>query len=91
MVSGCERFYLVEANDGCYDIATDAGIALDDFYTWNPAVKNDCSLLLSGFYVCIGLTGPPATITSGKPFGPTPTPVQVRHVSSPSLWMYGVP
>jgi hypothetical protein len=77
MVSGCERFYVVQPGDGCFTIATDASIALNDFYTWNPAVKNDCSALMSGFFVCIGLSGPPATITSGTPFGPTPTPVQV--------------
>ncbi|KAK3933515.1 hypothetical protein QBC46DRAFT_326379 [Diplogelasinospora grovesii] len=81
MVAGCSRFYLVESGDGCFAIASDAGIALNDFYTWNPAV-NQCSTLLSGFFVCIGLTGAPATITSGTPFGPTPTPVQTGMVSS---------
>ena len=78
MISGCERFYLVQPGDGCLAIATSAGVVLSDFYTWNPSVKTDCSGLLSGFFVCIGLTGAPATITSGMPFGPTPSPVQVR-------------
>ncbi|KAJ6012820.1 hypothetical protein N7522_003175 [Penicillium canescens] len=47
MASGCIRFYYVEANNDCYDIALDARVALDDFYIWNPAVNSDCSGLQS--------------------------------------------
>jgi hypothetical protein len=81
MSAGCERFYLVEAGNDCFDIAQDAGIALTDFYTYNPAVNTDCSGLLSGFYVCVGLTGPPSTVTSGPPIPPTPAPTQTGMVS----------
>jgi hypothetical protein len=28
MVAGCVRFYYVESGDGCYNIASEAGIAL---------------------------------------------------------------
>ncbi|KAJ6094779.1 hypothetical protein N7467_002292 [Penicillium canescens] len=76
MASGCIRFYYVEANNDCYDIALDAGVALDDFYTWNPAVKSDCSGLQSGVFVCVGKTGYATTITSGDPVPATPTPTQ---------------
>jgi len=38
-----------------------------DFYAWNPAVKADCSGLMSGMYVCIGLKGAATTITTGTP------------------------
>lgn len=55
MVKGCNDFYMVKAGDGCYDIADAGGILLDNFYKWNPAVKDDCSRLLSGFYVCVGV------------------------------------
>ncbi|MBE3045335.1 LysM peptidoglycan-binding domain-containing protein [Candidatus Bathyarchaeota archaeon] len=39
MLTGCLQL----AGDGCYDIADAHGIALDDFYIWNPAVNDDCS------------------------------------------------
>jgi hypothetical protein len=78
MVSGCERFYFVESGDGCYEIATDANIALSDFYSWNPAVGSNCQTLEAGVYVCIGITGPPTTITSGTPVPATPSPTQVN-------------
>jgi hypothetical protein len=57
MASGCIRFYYVEANNDCYDIPLDAGVALYDFYTRNPTVKSGCSGLQSGIFVCIGKTG----------------------------------
>jgi hypothetical protein len=37
MTENCNRFHLVEEGDGCWAIANDAGIALDDLYAWNPA------------------------------------------------------
>ncbi|KAJ4386834.1 hypothetical protein N0V93_009732 [Gnomoniopsis smithogilvyi] len=43
MTTDCDAFYYVVPNDGCYDIAAEYGIALADFYTWNPAVGDDCS------------------------------------------------
>ena len=33
----------LSAGDGCYDLADAHGIELDDFYTWNPALMDDCS------------------------------------------------
>lgn len=58
---------MVESGDGCWAISNDVGISLDDFYAWNPAVNTDCSLLLTGFYVCIGTAGPATTISTGPP------------------------
>lgn len=64
-----------------YDIANAAGISLDDFVQYNPAVKSDCSGLIPDYYVCIGKstasasgTGPAKT-TSGNGIA-TPTPTQ---------------
>ncbi|KAK6815800.1 carbohydrate-binding module family 50 protein [Apiospora arundinis] len=54
MVAGCKKFVLVQPDDGCWAIANAAGINLDDFYAWNPAVKTDCSGLWPNYYVCIG-------------------------------------
>ncbi|KAK4140676.1 uncharacterized protein C8A04DRAFT_14700 [Dichotomopilus funicola] len=55
IVDDCRSFYLVVADDTCYDIAQQHGILLDSFYAWNPAVKTDCSGLQAKVYVCIGL------------------------------------
>lgn len=37
-----------------YNIATSHGITLDQFYTYNPAVENNCSGLRWNYYVCVG-------------------------------------
>ncbi|KAL6867810.1 carbohydrate-binding module family 50 protein [Trichoderma novae-zelandiae] len=75
MVKNCNKFYLVVSGDGCFDIAAANNIALDDFYTWNPAVKTDCSGLFPSYYVCVGIVGSstPSKTTSAIA---TPTPYQ---------------
>jgi len=77
MVAGCVRFYFRGSGPDdlyCYDIAMYAGIALSDFYTWNPQVGNDCSGLWADTWYCIGLQGvAPTTISSGHPT-PAATP-----------------
>lgn len=80
MVSDCIRFYKVESSNDCYDIALEAGVALSDFYSWNPAVNSNCSGLQSGEYVCIGISGYATTISTGTPVPVTPTPTQVSHL-----------
>ncbi|KAK8141797.1 hypothetical protein G3M48_009881 [Beauveria asiatica] len=55
MVNSCNKFYKVVSDDGCYNIAQAAGINLDGFYSWNPAVKNDCTGLQANVYVCVGV------------------------------------
>ncbi|EUC40695.1 carbohydrate-binding module family 50 protein, partial [Bipolaris oryzae ATCC 44560] len=55
MVAGCRRFYLVQAGDGCWAIANSAGIALNDFYKWNPGAGSDCSNLWLDTWYCIGI------------------------------------
>ncbi|KAJ6013997.1 hypothetical protein N7540_008588 [Penicillium herquei] len=81
MVSGCERFYLVESGNDCYDIALEANIALTDLHTWNPALGSDCSSLEAGDYVCLGTSGQPTTMTSGTAVPATPSPTQTGMVS----------
>ncbi|KAL4940605.1 hypothetical protein BDV06DRAFT_223901 [Aspergillus oleicola] len=66
MISTCTTFYKVQSDDGCWAIANDHGIALDDFYAWNLAVKSDCSGLLPTYYVCVGVDQPPASPTSSS-------------------------
>lgn len=55
MTKNCNRFYQVQSEDGCYDIASRYGISLDDFYEYNPAVGDDCSKLYPDDYVCVGI------------------------------------
>lgn len=82
MVGNCDQFYLVKSGDGCFDIAANAGISLSNFYSWNPAVGNDCSKLQPNFYVCIHLIGGPTKTTTQGNGVATPTPTQTGMVSN---------
>ncbi|RSL67276.1 hypothetical protein CEP53_003069 [Fusarium sp. AF-6] len=53
MTESCTKFHKVVKGDTCYDIAEDAEIKLETFYSWNPAVKDDCSALELDTYVCV--------------------------------------
>lgn len=55
MVSNCDALYKFIADDSCYDIANNHAVSLSNFYTWNPAVKTDCSGLQANEYVCVGV------------------------------------
>lgn len=88
MVSNCDDFYLVQADDGCWAIANSNNIELNDFYTWNPSVKTDCTGLEAKVYVCIGIKAAATTTTVDKTTsttsgnsGSTPSPVQDGMVS----------
>lgn len=83
MVSGCTKFYLVVANDGCWAIANANSIALEDFYAWNPAVGSDCATLQPTYYVCVGRGGAASTppVTS-RATTPTPSSTSLRSSSS---------
>ena len=63
MTTKCESFHLVASGDTCGAISSNAGISLNDFYLWNPAVGSSCSYLDLGDYVCIGIL-PITTCTS---------------------------
>jgi hypothetical protein len=65
MVSDCDKFYLVQSEDGCASVASAAGISLADFYAWNPAVGTSCAYLDVGDYVCIDTPGVSPTATAG--------------------------
>ncbi|PNP85446.1 hypothetical protein FNYG_01275 [Fusarium nygamai] len=86
MASNCDSFYKVKGSDGCWAIAHDNNIDLDDFYKWNPAVKSDCSGLQPNFYVCVGVQSKPTSVptrstgTSSSSGLVTPTPTQTGMV-----------
>lgn len=78
MTTNCNKFHKVVSGDTCGAIASAAGISVSDFYSWNPSVKTDCSLLFLDYYVCTGIIGgssPPTTTTPGNGIS-TPTPTQ---------------
>ncbi|KAF2207641.1 carbohydrate-binding module family 50 protein [Cercospora zeae-maydis SCOH1-5] len=83
IITTCQRYYLVQPGDFCQAIVDRYGaFSLQQFYTWNPAVGNNCGGLQSGYYVCVGVAGTPTSptstsTTSTRPTGnPTPTPIQ---------------
>lgn len=97
MVSNCNKFYQVVSGDGCWAIANDNGIALDQLYAWNPALNGDCTGLQPPYYVCIGITAASSSSvasvqsssvitaqlsSSNSGAVVTPTPFPVSFVSS---------
>lgn len=52
------KYHKVLSGDNCWAIANQYGISLDQFYSWNPAVKpTSCQSLLPDYYVCVGVAG----------------------------------
>lgn len=98
MVSNCNSFYLVKSGDSCYDISAEYGIALTQFYAWNPAVGSSCSSLDIGDWVCVNIVGgttatPTSTTmststTSGNGVA-TPTPTEPGMVTNCDTFHYG--
>ncbi|KAH7038381.1 LysM domain-containing protein [Microdochium trichocladiopsis] len=39
----CDGWHVVAESESCQSVADNAGISLEDFYAWNPAVSRDCS------------------------------------------------
>ncbi|KAI1194415.1 carbohydrate-binding module family 50 protein [Nemania serpens] len=64
IATNCNRFYLVQPGDACDTIVAKYGIALNNFYAWNPAVGSSCTTLIPGDYVCIGVIGSTTTTTT---------------------------
>ncbi|KAJ5166767.1 uncharacterized protein N7482_005548 [Penicillium canariense] len=77
MVSNCDAFYKVTAGDTCVDIANSHSIPVSSFYSWNPAVKADCTGLQASEYVCVDVKSS-ATSTGIT----TPAPIQTGMVSN---------
>ncbi|KAL2837138.1 hypothetical protein BJX68DRAFT_273186 [Aspergillus pseudodeflectus] len=97
MVAGCSSFYYVQNGDGCYNVALNNGIALDNLYTWNPALNGDCSGLWPEYYICVGVgttatssvttTTTTTTTTNTRPVA-RPTPTQAGMVGSCKSFYY---
>ncbi|KAI6755997.1 hypothetical protein HG530_011733 [Fusarium avenaceum] len=55
IIDGCNKWHYVDDGDGCYSIAQKYLIELDDFYSWNPKVGDDCAGLWLHYNVCVGV------------------------------------
>ncbi|KAL8706619.1 MAG: hypothetical protein Q9201_000366 [Fulgogasparrea decipioides] len=95
----CTHFYKVESGDTCAGIVDKYHtFTLGDFYSWNPAVGQNCETLFAGYYV--GLSHPPLTINRahclqvcvGIPETPTvpPTTTTVGATPGPSPTQSGL-
>ncbi|KAK6220001.1 LysM domain-containing protein [Colletotrichum tabaci] len=53
----CDTLHVVVSGDSCQSVADGAGISLDQFYDWNPAVSRDC---VANFWLgqayCVGVS-----------------------------------
>ncbi|KAI1146243.1 hypothetical protein F4825DRAFT_456675 [Nemania diffusa] len=81
IAANCNKFLLVTSGNSCSNISTTEGIALADFYAWNPAVGSTCATLLAGDYVCVGVSATPTSTVSSPTASqtidiPTPQPTQ---------------
>jgi LysM repeat protein len=68
MATNCDKFHLVVSGDQCGNLATQYGISLAQFYSWNPAVGTSCQYLDLDDYVCVGVeTCTSASVLAGRP------------------------
>ncbi|KAH8194552.1 hypothetical protein TruAng_011287 [Truncatella angustata] len=74
----CNEWAIVTDGLSCTDMASQAGISLDQWLAWNPAVSSDC---LTNYWLdeayCIGVSGDGTTTT-----GPTTTTVSTGSTTS---------
>ncbi|KAF1927817.1 carbohydrate-binding module family 50 protein [Didymella exigua CBS 183.55] len=55
--ANCNKWDVVGDGDGCWSMANDNGITLDQFYKWNPAITNDCGTnFWLGQAYCVGIS-----------------------------------
>ncbi|EFE43072.1 hypothetical protein TRV_02199 [Trichophyton verrucosum HKI 0517] len=51
----CKEWHIVSEGDTCQSVIEKYGISPDEFSSWNPGIRNDCSTLWVGYGVCIGV------------------------------------
>ena len=87
LISSCTRFHQAKKGETCANIISTFGtFDFDTFYSWNPAVGEECSGIWANYYYCVGIPGTPTTkpsVTTAKPTAtgfPTPSPIRDRTV-----------
>jgi hypothetical protein len=72
--------YIVQAGDNCISIALKTGLSLEQLYGQNPNLQTDCSNLVPGMQLLLGMGGPAAYTPTP---GPSPTPTIVPASPTP--------
>ncbi|PLN78617.1 hypothetical protein BDW42DRAFT_140380 [Aspergillus taichungensis] len=61
----CSKYYAAVSGDTCIGITSQyPNLTVSKFMEWNPAVGNDCTNLLAGYYYCVEV--PAAGAATGK-------------------------
>ncbi|PNH40698.1 hypothetical protein VD0004_g6308 [Verticillium dahliae] len=82
MVTNCAKFHWVAKGVTCNQIYSFQKITLEQFVSYNPTVKSDCSGMQAEVQVCVGLiAGNPTPTQTGNGIA-TPTPIQPGMVSN---------
>lgn len=80
IVDNCDDFYFVVSGDTCDTIASEHGITVDQFQSWNPSAGETCTGLWANAYACVSIVGhTPTTPGNGVQ---TPTPIQSGMTTS---------
>ncbi|KAI0440066.1 hypothetical protein F4803DRAFT_578079 [Xylaria telfairii] len=93
IVSNCDKFYFVQPDEYCDDIAKKNGITSSQFLAWNPKAGASCTGLWANAYACVSIIGHtpsnPTTTTTMKTTTTktgngvtTPTPTQTGMVGN---------
>ncbi|CAG7566316.1 unnamed protein product [Fusarium equiseti] len=90
MISDCNKFHLVKSTTTCLSIEAYYNVPLTTFYEWNPSVREDCTALITNYWVCVGIKGwtPAATTISTRTTTTqttgiaTPAPIQDKMVKN---------
>ncbi|PNH36202.1 hypothetical protein BJF96_g391 [Verticillium dahliae] len=82
MVTNCAKFHWVAKGVTCNQIYSFQKITLEQFVSFNPTVKSDCTGMQAEVNVCVGLIGGNPTPTQTGNGIATPTPIQPGMVSN---------
>ncbi|KAL8913520.1 MAG: hypothetical protein Q9171_001708 [Xanthocarpia ochracea] len=84
-IKDCTYFYDSQPGDTCASIASDWGITVQQFQTYNPSIKSDCSGLVTGNAYCVeenyGM-GPVAPTSSSSTASTTSNPPTTTQTST---------
>ncbi|EEY19239.1 LysM domain-containing protein [Verticillium alfalfae VaMs.102] len=82
MVTNCAKFHWVAKGVTCNQIYSYQKITLEQFVSFNPTVKSDCTGMQAEVNVCVGLIGGNPTPTQTGNGIATPQPIQPGMVSN---------
>ncbi|KAF7955452.1 uncharacterized protein EAE97_000711 [Botrytis byssoidea] len=79
IVSTCSEFYTVQPGDTCPSIELRYGVLFEQFLAWNPAVLQNCTLLIIGDSVCVSAPTTASNILTSTSASTT-TPTEVAFI-----------